>query len=203
MCFAAICKEDECCGFGSRLATDPSREEPSCYCTTACTGFCKPGKNVAACEPGEDGEKIADPGKLDISGADCIFIADKDISADQKQDIKDEAPGVDKLEDKEKPVGDIVIMGHGADGGVRTSGTDIDGENITDAQAQKIKDCLGTDSKIIFISCAQADEEDNDNMQRLADKTMRTVVGNVKAVTADTDGDGDWLEFDPEMPAPQ
>jgi len=69
------------------------------------------------------------------------------------------------------------FQGHSADGGAITSDIDIDGENITDTEAAKISMILGEDSKIIIISCAQADDEDNDFIQRLASKTKRNVVG--------------------------
>jgi hypothetical protein len=211
-CFVATCVEGQCCGAGTTLVTDPMRDDPACYCTTSCSGFCKPGKNITACKPGKDGKKIQGPGKFDITGSACIFVADKDVGQADIKFLMGEAPKVPsatgmtnwadviaKLEKKKKPIGDIVIAGHGADGGVQASGSDIDGNTITDGEAAKIKSCLGNSSRIIFISCAQGDEEDNDFIQKLADKTMRSVVANVKNVNSATKGDGDWLKFDPAM----
>jgi carbonic anhydrase len=40
------------------------------------------------------------------------------------------------LEKKDNPVGDIVIMGHGDDGGVQASGSNADGDIITDVEAK-------------------------------------------------------------------
>jgi hypothetical protein len=194
------------------LVTDPVRDDPACYCTSSCSGFCKPGKNITACKPGKDGKKIKGPGKFDITGSDCIFIADKGVRQKSINFLLGEAPKVPsatgitkwadviaKLEKKTKPIGDIVIAGHGADGGVQATGSDIDGKTITDGEAAKIKSCLGNSSKIILISCAQADEDVNDYVQQLADKTMRSVVANVKDVSSATKGVGDWLMFDPAM----
>ena len=162
----------------------------------------------------EDGEVIQEGGDIEIREGSRVFISDgvsDDMNYDDlmREDTPDDTPISEDMsswqdiidEIKDLPdgsiTGDLVIVGHGADGGVGASGSDIDGENLTDEQAEILKQKLGPDARIVVIGCDQADEEDNDNMQRLADMTGVPVVGNQDGVHSGTEGDGDWYRFDP------
>lgn len=160
----------------------------------------------------EDGTEIQDAGDLKIRDGSVVFISDRTVGGD-KEDLGKDAPKgtpihegmkswADVIKELEKLsdgsiTGDFVISGHGADGGVGASGSDIDGENLTQEQADVIKKKLGPNARIVVLGCGQADAEDNDHMQRMADMTDRSVVGNQGDVSDGTNGDDDWFRFDP------
>ena len=141
----------------------------------------------------EDGTEIQDGGEIKIREGSIVFVSDETVNGDA-DDLKEDAPKgtpihegmtswqdiIDKIKDLPdgSVKGDLVISGHGADGGVGASDSDIDGENLTAEQAAILKKKLGPDARIIVLGCCQADKEDNDNMQRLADMTGVPVVGN-------------------------
>jgi hypothetical protein len=216
-CFAAICVGEECCGEGASLVPDPSRDGDACYCSAGCDmdSKCAVKKDTSACKKGDNAKVIKPPGELDIKGSSCIFISDSTVEGDKMELMKD-APGVGvaegmtswddvikKLEmKKDKPLkGDIVLSGHGTSGGgvAVKNGTPIDGESITQDEANRVKNCLAQGARIVITSCAQGDKDMEEGMQRLANLTMRSVVGNVKDVNDGANGKGDWVQYDPKM----
>ena len=157
--------------------------------------------------------KIQGAGELTIRNGSIVFVSDKTVSGDAGELKKDAPDGtpihtgmkswqdiVDKIKDMPDGsiTGDLVISGHGAEGGIWASGSDIDGEDITKEQAEILKKKLGKGARIVVLGCCQANKDTDEHMQRLADLTGASVVGNQGAVNNGANGSDDWFEFKPK-----
>jgi len=101
-------------------------------------------------------------------------------------------------------ISSIVISGHGAEGGgVATNGDDVNnwltGDNIDDETANLIRRKLKGTGEIIFAACDQGVDfgDEVHKNQRLADRTLAPVIGNMGDVNSGTNGQGDWVRFPP------
>jgi hypothetical protein len=91
----------------------------------------------------------------------------------------------------------IVINGHGM--GAATGG-DLNGNNLTKAQAAEINRVLAPDGKVIFSGCDAASGDTDQQCQDLADKIGHPVIANTAHVGGMV-GQGDWIQYDPTTPA--
>lgn len=126
-----------------------------------------------------------------------LWIA-KPSSATQESGITSWDDLITKME-ASKPEGGysaLVISGHGSGtGGVQASGGSLDGANLTQAQADKLKALLKDGAPVVLFACCQGN---NAGCQTLADKLGHPVIGNKDSVNQGNSGDGDWVRFNPK-----
>lgn len=160
----------------------------------------------------EGAKEIQKGGELEIREGSIVFVSDKTVAGDAAL-IKEDVPAGTKIHEGNKSwqdvidkiknmpdgsiKGDLVISGHGAQGGVQGSNGDLDGQDITEEQAAILKKKLGAGARIVILGCCQANKELDEHMQRLADLTGASVVGNQGAVNNGANGKDDWFEFQP------
>ena len=163
-------------------------------------------------------EKIQNGGELKIREGSIVFVSEDTVDGDAAELKKDAPDGtpihtgakswqdvIDKIKDLPDGSikGDLVISGHGAQGGVqggKNDAQDIDGEDITAEQAAILKKKLGEGARIVVLGCCQANKDTDEHMQRLANLTGASVVGNQGAVNNGANGSDDWFRFDPKAP---
>ena len=120
--------------------------------------------------------------------------------------IREEITNWDELADylrtrDDGSVTDIFLSGHGAaDGGVQSGepGGDMDASTLPDRIADLIHQKLVPGGRLVILGCDQATRP---GMQDLADKTGVPVVGNTGTVDSGSNGQGDWVRFNPR-PSP-
>jgi RHS repeat-associated protein len=95
----------------------------------------------------------------------------------------------------------MVLGGHGSwkGGGVGTKcrDRDINADSLTPADIDIIKRKLAPDAPVIVQGCLQATPKREEQMQKLADKLNRPVIGNT-GLTKGLYGEGDWKVYYPK-----
>jgi hypothetical protein len=179
----------------------------------------KPGSGTGSSNDGQ-GEVISGPGAIDINDDNAVIFVTDNTTADDAQQLAEDAPDSDihtditnwpELADiletyEDGSISILVISGHGdPDGGAATSetatGGGLDGGTLPQEIADLIGAKLAPDAQIIILSCDVADDQYDDGLQEMADKTDHPVLGNDGGVGPGATGDGSWFEYEPQPEA--